>query len=179
MRYLILALAVTATMLPATQASAEGTRITGEALRAAVEGKSYTGRTRRGGTWESTYEAGGSFKVRVLDSDWKDSGTWEIDDDRLCSERSKRGRMCYEVMKVSADEYHWVDERGETVKSFIVLGPDEKATVEELQEYCRENLASYKTPREIEFLDELPKSAMLKLLRRELRAEEIARQSAD
>jgi len=63
--------------------------------------------------------------------------------------------------------------RGETVKSFIVLNPGEQLTAKEARKFCREHLAGYKVPREIEFLAELPKSAVLKILRRELREREI------
>ena len=59
--------------------------------------------------------------------------------------------------------------RGETVKSFVVLRPGQRATADELTEYCRRELAAYKVPRFIAFLDELPKSSTLKILRRELR----------
>lgn len=59
--------------------------------------------------------------------------------------------------------------RGETVKSFIVLREGAGATAEDIVAYCRERLAPYKIPREIEFLSELPKSSVLKVLRRELR----------
>ena len=66
-------------------------------------------------------------------------------------------------------------QRGELVKSFVVLRPGTTATTEEVLAYCREKLAAYKVPRAIEFRAELPKSPVLKILRRELRAEEIAR----
>ena len=69
--------------------------------------------------------------------------------------------------------------RGETVKAFIVLHPGRSLTAEEVTAYCRENLASYKIPRLIEFRDELPRSSVLKLLRRALRDEEIGKQDAD
>lgn len=69
------------------------------------------------------------------------------------------------------------ERRGETVKSFVVRQPGASVEAEELIAWSRERLASYKIPRAVEFRDELPKSAMLKLLRRELRAEEIARQA--
>ena len=62
------------------------------------------------------------------------------------------------------DEY-----RGETVKSYIVLKAGEKAEAEEIIAYCRETLAAYKVPKIIEFIDELPKSAVGKVLRRELK----------
>ena len=65
------------------------------------------------------------------------------------------------------DEY-----RGETVKAFIVLKPGETATAEEIIEFCRKHLAAYKVPKLIEFMDELPKSAVGKVLRRILRERE-------
>ncbi len=68
-------------------------------------------------------------------------------------------------------------ERIETVKSFIVLQPGENLTAEEIEAYARESLSSYKIPREIEFIDELPKSTVLKVLRRELRDRELAKRS--
>lgn len=62
--------------------------------------------------------------------------------------------------------------RGETVKSFVVLAEGQSATAEELIAHCRRELAAYKVPRQIEFRDELPKSAAMKILRRELRESE-------
>jgi long-chain acyl-CoA synthetase len=70
------------------------------------------------------------------------------------------------------------EKRGETVKSFIVLAPGRTATADELIQYCRRELAAYKVPRQIEFRDELPKSTMLKILRRELRDQELAKLQA-
>ena len=60
--------------------------------------------------------------------------------------------------------------RGETVKAFVSLRPGKTATAEELISFCRSQMAAYKYPRQIEFLDELPKTVSGKLLRRELRA---------
>ena len=48
-------------------------------------------------------------------------------------------------------------ERGETVKSFIVLNEGASLTEEEVESYAREHLAAYKIPRKVEFMDELPK----------------------
>jgi len=62
------------------------------------------------------------------------------------------------------DEY-----RGETVKAFVVLKEGESATEEEIIEFCREGMASYRVPRIVEFRDDLPKSMVGKVLRRELR----------
>ena len=68
------------------------------------------------------------------------------------------------------------DERkGEAVKSFVVLRPGIAATEQEILDHCRRQLAAYKVPRHIEFVPELPKSSMMKILRRELREREIAR----
>jgi long-chain acyl-CoA synthetase len=59
--------------------------------------------------------------------------------------------------------------RGETVKASVSLRPGRTATPEELIAFCREQMAAYKYPRQVEFLDELPKTVSGKLLRRELR----------
>ncbi len=64
--------------------------------------------------------------------------------------------------------------RGETVKSFVVLRAGQSASADDLIAYCRRELAAYKIPRSIEFLDELPRSSALKILRRELRDREAA-----
>jgi long-chain acyl-CoA synthetase len=53
----------------------------------------------------------------------------------------------------------------------VVLRPGASATADELSEFCRQRLASFKKPEVIRFLPELPKNPMGKVLRRELRAE--------
>jgi long-chain acyl-CoA synthetase len=66
------------------------------------------------------------------------------------------------------------DERsGEKVKAFIVSGLNRPAVADVIS-YCREHLAAYKVPSLVEFVEELPKSPIGKILRRELRAQEIA-----
>lgn len=65
--------------------------------------------------------------------------------------------------------------RGEAVKAFIVLKEGATASVEEIQAFCRERLAKYKLPTHIEFMAALPKSAVGKILRRELREREEAK----
>lgn len=62
--------------------------------------------------------------------------------------------------------------RGEAVKVFVVLKPGEEATAEELIEYCKGHLATYKLPTEIEFRSELPKTNVGKVLKKDLRDEE-------
>ncbi|ARD47949.1 long-chain fatty acid--CoA ligase [Sporosarcina sp. P33] len=58
--------------------------------------------------------------------------------------------------------------RGETVKATIVLRKGMTCTEEELKEWCSDKLATYKVPRFYEFRDELPKTAVGKILRRKL-----------
>ena len=58
--------------------------------------------------------------------------------------------------------------RGETVKAWIVLKPGETATAEDIKAFCKERLAAYKVPTHYEFRDELPKTTVGKILRREL-----------
>lgn len=64
---------------------------------------------------------------------------------------------------------------GERVKSFVVLKPGSETTTAELLAFCRENLAAFKVPRCIELRSELPKSGALKILRRTLREQELAK----
>jgi long-chain acyl-CoA synthetase len=64
--------------------------------------------------------------------------------------------------------------RGETVRAYIVLKPGQHVTADELTEYCKERLAVYKVPKQFIFRDELPKSLIGKVLRRELREQAIA-----
>ena len=61
------------------------------------------------------------------------------------------------------------DDGNETVKACVVLEPDASVSEEAIKAYAKENLAGYKCPRIVEFIEELPKSAVGKILRRELR----------
>jgi long-chain acyl-CoA synthetase len=63
-----------------------------------------------------------------------------------------------------ADDY-----RGERVKAFVALREGLTASPEELLEYCRQGLAKYKVPSEIQILAALPKTAVGKILHRSLR----------
>jgi long-chain acyl-CoA synthetase len=65
--------------------------------------------------------------------------------------------------------------RGETIKAFVVLKPGETLTEEEVIKYCGEKLAKYKVPRIVEFIGSLPKSGVGKILRKELKAMEMAK----
>ena len=63
--------------------------------------------------------------------------------------------------------------RGEILKAWIVLRPGATATVDELKTHCREHLAPYKVPSRWEFVSDLPKTTVGKVLRRELRRREL------
>jgi long-chain acyl-CoA synthetase len=67
--------------------------------------------------------------------------------------------------------------RGETVKAYVVLRPGAKATQEEIITFCREKISAFKAPRLVEFKEALPKTAVGKILRRQLVAEEKERQA--
>jgi long-chain acyl-CoA synthetase len=57
---------------------------------------------------------------------------------------------------------------GEAVKLFVVKS-DASITEDDVRAFCKERLAGYKVPKQVVFLDELPKSAVGKILRRELK----------
>jgi len=61
------------------------------------------------------------------------------------------------------------DEHGEEIKAFIVKKPGAGATEDEIVQWCKENMASYKYPRFVEFRESLPMTATGKILKRELR----------
>ncbi len=69
--------------------------------------------------------------------------------------------------------------RGESVKAWVVLKEGEQLSAEELRAYCKEQLAAYKVPTEIEFRDELPKTTVGKILRRKLKDEHMAQLASE
>jgi acyl-CoA synthetase (AMP-forming)/AMP-acid ligase II len=69
------------------------------------------------------------------------------------------------------------DEFGQRLKAFVVATAESEVSEEDLKAYIKANLASYKAPREIEFLEELPRNATGKVLKRVLR-EGVAPKSA-
>ena len=60
------------------------------------------------------------------------------------------------------------DKTGEAVK-LVIVKKDPQLTAEQVKEFCRANLTGYKQPRVIEFREDLPKTPVGKILRRELR----------
>jgi acyl-CoA synthetase (AMP-forming)/AMP-acid ligase II len=64
------------------------------------------------------------------------------------------------------------EEFGQRLKAFVVAATEAEVSEDDLRGHIKANLASYKAPREIEFLDELPRNATGKVLKRELRERE-------
>ena len=67
--------------------------------------------------------------------------------------------------------YKTEERQGEGIMAFVVLKPGETATEQDIQDYCRSQLATIKCPRRVIFRSELPKNNTGKVLRRELRDE--------
>jgi fatty-acyl-CoA synthase len=61
---------------------------------------------------------------------------------------------------------------GQRLKAFVVTGGGKKVSEDELKKHVKSNLARYKVPKEIEFLDELPRNSTGKVLKRELEERE-------
>ena len=62
-------------------------------------------------------------------------------------------------------------EWGQEPKAIVVLKKGETATPEDIMEFCRERLSSFKRPRYVAFVDELPRTSTGKVLKRDLRAQ--------
>ena len=61
------------------------------------------------------------------------------------------------------------DEAGEIPKAFVTLKPEMEATGTDIQDFVADKVATYKQIQQVEFIDEIPKSASGKILRRFLR----------
>jgi long-chain acyl-CoA synthetase len=61
------------------------------------------------------------------------------------------------------------DYRGESLKAYIVVQPGETLTEKDVISYCKGKMTGYKVPTQVEFIDALPKSAIGKIMRREVR----------
>jgi long-chain acyl-CoA synthetase len=70
------------------------------------------------------------------------------------------------------------EKTGESPKLFVVVAEEQSLTEDEIKAWCKERLTAYKCPRQIEFRDKLPMTTVGKILRRELRDEEAAKQVA-
>jgi acyl-CoA synthetase (AMP-forming)/AMP-acid ligase II len=70
-----------------------------------------------------------------------------------------------EVAVVGIPDSRW----GEVPKAFVVLKPGQSTTAEELIELCRSQLAKFKVPKSVMFINQLPRNPSGKVLKRELR----------
>ena len=79
----------------------------------------------------------------------------------ICPERP----LPDEVAVIGVPDEQW----GEVPMAIVVLKNGEETTADEVMEHCRANLASFKRPRAVVFVDELPRNQMGKVLKKELR----------
>jgi long-chain acyl-CoA synthetase len=131
---------------------------------------------------EETEKALGGGRLRTGDVGYMDSDGWFYIVDRRKDQINAAGYkvwprevedVLYEHPAVREaavvgvpDEY-----RGETVKAFVSLRPGQTVEPGELVAFCKSRMAAYKYPRQVEILEELPKTVTGKILRRELRDE--------
>ena len=78
----------------------------------------------------------------------------------------EQNREIYDVAVFGIPSEEW----GETVHATVVLAPGSALTAEQITAFGREHLASYKVPRSVDFVDELPRTGSGKILKRQLRA---------
>ena len=70
-----------------------------------------------------------------------------------------------EAAVIGVPDPYWV----EIVHAVVVLKKDQKATAEEIMAFCKKQMAGYKTPKSVEFIEALPKNSAGKIMKRELR----------
>src|SRR5262249_44059116 len=112
----------------------------------------------------ATVDAQGYFTIVGRKKDMIDASGYKVYPDEV-----DRVLMAHPAVLEAATIGVPDEKRGETVKSFVVLKPGAQAGADVLVAHCRQALAPFKVPTQIEFRDHLPRSAALKILRRELR----------
>ncbi len=71
-----------------------------------------------------------------------------------------------EVAVIGVPDEEW----GEAIKAVVAVASGQEATEDDLIEFCREHIASYKKPKSVDFVDELPKNNNGKIVKKDLRA---------
>ncbi|MGH3578018.1 MAG: AMP-binding enzyme, partial [Mycobacterium sp.] len=74
-----------------------------------------------------------------------------------------------EATAIGVEDKEW----GARLRAFVVKKPDTSVDADTIKHYVRDHLARYKVPREVIFLDELPRNPTGKILKRELREMEV------
>lgn len=109
------------------------------------------------------FDENGLWFVDGRDDDMIVSGgenVYPLEVENLLADRSD----VHEAAVVGVDDPDF----GKRLRAFIVAGPDAKKNVDQIKAYVRDNLARYKVPRDVIFIDELPRNATGKLLRKQL-----------
>jgi acyl-CoA synthetase (AMP-forming)/AMP-acid ligase II/carbon monoxide dehydrogenase subunit G len=119
------------------------------------------------------FDAGGRMFVEGRDDEMIVSGGENVFPKEI-EDLLSRHEAVSDVAAVGVDDKDF----GQRLRAFVVLESGKKASEDELKGYVKQNLARYKVPREIVFIDELPRNATGKVLKRELVEEEEGEKAA-
>jgi fatty-acyl-CoA synthase len=112
-------------------------------------------------------DEGGRLFVEGRDDEMIVSGGENVFPKEVEDLLSRHGAVA-DVAAIGVDD----EKFGQRLKAFVVLDSGKKASEDELKKHVKSNLANFKVPREIEFMDELPRNATGKVLKRELEERE-------
>lgn len=114
------AITALAALLPLFLASApvpaQPRTLSGSEVTSWISNATLSGATSSGREWRGHYKPDGTYRLEVLGTSWTDEGTWTVESDALCTERTKRGRQCVSVSHTGGAEYSLIDDRRQTEK---------------------------------------------------------------